>query len=643
MSAPSLPSKREPTLANAQISVDSFPNTHRFQSLRDDDLSQLQWLQTLRNGNTSSLVIPDKILPNIKTPPSLSSEADRDDGPPIDPLASKALFESKTQILYTSVPIVDVGAKASQVSTNEIAFPYTPKPFPICFLELTRVICSSRMSATMDIFIYLRGARGQSIDRPFTERARLDLSDPDHVIIGAYKQRNNTVMLPFPADPENALVVGILYMMGADELDLRNGRPTAIGFETILAERDSDILRMKWVVFEPGNSLAEHLTAEKPSARFDINLQVAIQTVCDPTRTCRLTADNPMFPSPLLTVSDIRLEKLQGFLPQKRANGNVMIYVGVSLRKSHPDLKASENKLLPAFISPSAMNLEDIGYTSSVPVGDKIAFVEPLHFVLDGSLTETITIQMNVFASQEQSKPKKILSFETPVTKVFEMHKVNIDAKRGSAARFNTLYPVVVAPPLALRKALDDPSAETPITDLMYPQLVPYIIGRRISMDQLGHGDFRKLFDLFIGADLSLQIWIEHYFTPEPEFATLFLNKVVENIVQIESLSSMPFFMLIVKAMRVNNSFDGAALDRLFTTVTQMKPAKAPPPESGREKSYSPKTQNIPGCLKSAADLLVQMGMSCAPKFVHVIAYRFLMQLGVVYRFFVFNYRGKKT
>jgi hypothetical protein len=475
------------------------------------------------------------------------------------------------------------------------------------------------------------------VDCPSTECVRLYLNDPEHVAISAYKLRNDTVMLLFVADPDKVLLVGILYMIS--ESDWTHSRSYAIGSARITHDQGSNLLKMKWVELVPGGSLSEHLAHEKSGTQYAIEFEIAIQSVGDPSRTCRLTALDPMFPSPLLTLSDIRLEIAPGLIKKKIPEHDPLVYVAVSLRKSHSDQKSTEGRVLSAFISPAAMEPQDTGFTSPVPVSaEKIAFVEPLHFVIDGSLRETISVQIEVWASRKPGKWKKKLTFTTNLTKAREMHKRPSDAKVKAFARFDTMYSVIFAPPPGLCKSLDDPSEDPPITDLMYPPLVPYIISRRIAIDQLGQTDFRRLFALFIGADLSLQVWIEHYFTPDPGFADLFLQKVVDNFSVIESLP-MPFFMLIFKAMRVDNHFNGSALSRLFSAVARAEGAK-PPPEarSSRESSYNAKTQNVSASLKSAADLLVQLGQSCPANFVHHLARRFLAQLGLVHQFFVFNY-----
>jgi hypothetical protein len=83
--------------------------------------------------------------------------------------------------------------------------------------------------------------------------------------------------------------------------------------------------------------------------------------------------------------------------------------------------------------------------------------------------------------------------------------------------------------------------------------LVPYIIKRWICVAQLDKVRFPELFDLFIHADLSLQTWIERYFTSEPAF----IDKICDHMEVMESLS-MPFFMLIFKAMQAAENFDMA-------------------------------------------------------------------------------------
>jgi hypothetical protein len=463
------------------------------------------------------------------------------------------------------------------------------------------------------------------MDQPLTESIHLNLQDPEHVIISSYKMTGDSIMLPFVEDPDNARLVAILYMTESesDEHDLRICHPFAIGVQNIMSTEgeNHDILALNWVEFEPSCSLQEHVLPPDSGKTFkpmtlDIRFKVAITAMGEPGRTCRLTAVDPMFPSPLFTVSGLRL-KLPKIIPK-----GASVFMGCSLRKLSLDPKNPESKLIISAMRPSSSEPVEVGYTSSVPfTEDQVCFLEPLNFMLDSSIRENVSLQLDVFF-WERKRAKKVATFTVNVTKAFEMHVVNIETKtsllsrENANLRLNTIFPVVVAVPAKLRASLLDISKDPDPQERMYPSLVPYIVQQRISPSQLPSVDFSKLYELFVTADQTFQVWIEHYFTPEPGFAIAFLNKVVDNLDAIKALS-MPFFMLIFKAMLVDQNFDFEALGRLFKAVSKT---------------------TFPTVHKSASDLLIQLLLTCDTKMVHRITYSFLDDLSVKDRLVVYNF-----
>jgi hypothetical protein len=186
--------------------------------------------------------------------------------------------------------------------------------------------------------------------------------------------------------------------------------------------------------------------------------------------------------------------------------------------------------------------------------------------------------------------------------------KTGILSRGESSIRFTSVFPVVVCPPLSLRDFLYNALFERSgnlLTETIYPSLVPYILELRVCKDHIRDTDFCGLFALFITADKSLQVWIEHYYTPEAEFAQFFLDIVVENLASLESLA-MPFFQV-------------EALHKLFEAVATM---------TGKSDTI----------LKSAADLLIQLRMSIPMAVVHQLAFRVLNLLQLGDRLFIFNY-----
>jgi hypothetical protein len=122
-----------------------------------------------------------------------------------------------------------------------------------------------------------------------------------------------------------------------------------------------------------------------------------------------------MFPSPLLTVSDLRIELQHFMIPEKSR-----AYLGISMRKTVADVKSQKACNLVAFTSPMAMEPSEARYTYLVEPGDRMTFLEPLHFLLDGSLLEMVSLQLEVFALSDLSKVTKCLSFSKNLTKARE-------------------------------------------------------------------------------------------------------------------------------------------------------------------------------------------------------------------------------
>jgi hypothetical protein len=296
-----------------------------------------------------------------------------------------------------------------------------------------------------------------------------------------------------------------------------------------------------------------------------------------------------------------------------------------------------ETKTFPAFVDPMANEPSSTGTTASVTVDSdgmqRIYFPEPLHFLLDPTPHEGVSIQFDVYKQQQPPKKGplwKVKSVSANFEKSFEMHNASAPMKltsnraENATIKFRDLFPVVVAPTANLHNALIKTELDPTTTAKMYPPLVSYFVERRLSNQMLTMTSFRRLFALVITADERFGLWIEHYFTPEPGCAAEFLRLVIENLEVIEEYP-MHFFSLVFKSMRfeqakLGDAFDFGPLSLLFTAV-------ATRPLNDRVK-----------ILKSSGDFLLQLRMSCPTARFHKIAYDFLIQLSELGRLEIYYF-----
>jgi hypothetical protein len=640
------------------IGVTSLPNSHRFQSLRNDEekldaFAPISWVS--QPGQMTSLIIPPRPTPlEVQVPALLceedleTSESPRSGGP--TPESSKTAFDSCSDLTYQSLPIIDKATQEAQTSTKQLAYAYAESPPAIFFLEIQQVL-TRVTTGCVDLYV-------MDVETPFTEVLHINLSGSPPVM-SSYRMQGPSAILPFPE--HNAVLLGVYYPDEPGEPDYLKTCPTRVGRCSLgkmgLAPYH---LYMPWYKVQPGVPLQTQFTeGEVVGVSFDLQFKVQRKQRAQVGKTCRLTAIDAMFPSRLLTLWDIRLE-----FPAKAVDPATRIYVAASLRKTHDTSK--ESKDVPAFVRPDDNQIMEVGFTAQSLVhaasGDKCTYLAPMNFMLDPTLQDNVTLYLEVFAADPNKKrtdpKKKDKSLAKFPAHDFTKHheKELLRSKTGGwAVAFCACYPVVCAPSQKLYAALANRSFKPDRTDPMCMALMPYVVQQRITVRELPYLEFTSLNKVLKRA-VDLGLWMEHYFTPEPAFALQFTAKVTENIAAV-ARRPIPFLMLIFKAMRVGNAFDAPSLARLFAAIAAqdkvvnvavsaireelakaeglLRQATSKTEAQLRQNVATVKTRlgkfpsDLDRLLLTAGHLLMQLFMSWDVKNVHALAYGFLSGIAI--------------
>ncbi|KAH0794363.1 dedicator of cytokinesis protein 9-like [Histomonas meleagridis] len=518
----------------------------RFNSLSKEELSHIGWLSYLSEMPTSNLIIPDP-LPQVESDiildyvceEGLSEPEPKNDGKcSVRQLTEELNSASKISFKYHSIPIVDLATRAKQKS---LAFPYTEdKPFK--YIKIKNIKINNRtfpdISETcfINFFVYT--------SYPITETifCEVPINSPK---FARYQHQSNTVTLPFPPDsnPEPILV---LLLFKFDEFQLANGRPHVVGRMPLSG--DPSKIKIDWYNYQHGKTICEIFETEKLEYA-DSKIDFEFLDEFSPDDSCRFTSFDPMYPSPLLTLHNIRI-KFQHCLFPKKARA----FISFSLKKNFADPKCQDPRGINAFILPTSKEPNEIGYSSIIEYADEIVLPEPINFILDPSILESITLTIDVNII-EKGKTTNVLTSNIQISKPIEEHVNKMESKgfnvkaalsRGdNILKMTSIYPTLVCPPPNIRGAFS--LEEFKIDDPMIKSIAPYVINQRIRTDSLPVTDIKALFMFFRYSDMSgLQSWIEHFFTPEPGFSHAFASYVTQNLLEISDWPQ-PIFLLLFK------------------------------------------------------------------------------------------------
>ena len=610
-----------------RIKVSQYSNSRRFQAIDPAMYPALPWISEFKDDNTHVIAPPEKLKPNeVKCAASLCEEDLKDyenmDEKEVEKVVEN-LDDRSFQTSYVSVPIIDINA-ADQLG-GQAMFTGAPKPPDIQFLHIKEVkfeLSGLATSIFMDMFVYT--------DKPLCEPVRFKF-DAEKDKFWMYGRETKGVMLPFPGDPAVARVVLVLYMPSPDSEIL--GRPFSIGYRKILDDEGVREMKMIFCSCQSGLTIPQYFDKPGNLTSLSCTFSAEILTEHDPKITAKLTAFDPLFPSPLLTVSNITLDMK---IKKKEKTQRNSIVCRVSLRSMDKE-KEKEERIIENAVQPCSEKPAAVNQTASLMPGDRVAFPDNLTFLMGPDMETELMIVVDVLWL-DNNKYKLILSGQMPIKEPRKTVTLKMEKKAGmfsgiskgdNSVTFTYMYPSVVNPPKVYLSSLTTPNVPCQQLDPMYVDLVPYIVMQNLSLPNVKTVSFETLFKLlpYTSGEFmkSFQMWIENFFSCKPGFHSEYLYRLGNHLDDVAEWP-VPFFQIIVKAVCVEKKVDEEVLSKFLKKCAEYT-------EEHQEKGKA-----IRSC---AADLLLEMSMFWDPwasPIVHRLACKYIRLLSNSARLDVFKH-----
>lgn len=617
------------TIRQSRIRISRYPNSHRFQAIDPAFYPALPWISEFKDDNTHAISPPAKVKPNeVKVTTSLCEEDLKDYQPMDDTEVDKVvenLDDQSFQTSYVSMPIIDLNA--AEKLSGQAMFTGTPHPPEIQFLHIKEVeakLSGIPTNIFMDLFVYT--------DKPLCEPVRFKFDQPSNKF-WMYGRTTTEVMLPFLADP-SARLVAILHMPSPDPELSGTSRPFGIGYQKIIDHNGGDKMTMIMCSCQAGLTIPQYF--EKPGNLTNVSCSFSMEIVArhEPAITAKLTAFDPLFPSPLLTVSDITLDIK---IKKKEKNQKMSMVCRVSLRSMDKE-KEKEERVIENAVNPCSEKPEAVNQTASLMPSDRVAWPDNLMFLMSPDMETELMIVIEVYWL-ENNKYKLILSGQMPIKEPRKTVTLKMEKKAGmfsgiskgdNSVTFTYMYPSVVNPPKIYVSSLTTPNVACPQLDPMYVDLVPYIVMLNLNLPNVKTASFETLFKMLpytSGQFMnSFQSWIENFFSCRPGFLTEYLYGLGNHLIDIAEWP-VPFFQIIMKSVCVEKKVDEEVITKFLKRCAEFA-----------EEEHPEKGVAIRSC---AADLLLELRMFFDPwvnSLVHRLAYKYISSLSTTSRLDVFKH-----
>ncbi|OHT17707.1 hypothetical protein TRFO_01023 [Tritrichomonas foetus] len=603
---------------NRRLIIEEYPTTDRLYSLTDEQLNQLPWLGYLRDQKTYNFIVPDDIKEREFEHLEMKSEEDIPGWEAENPEVPKPkeyveILKKDEDIKFVSNPFINLSAKAQIVKSK---YPYTITDSRLKFFHLKNLRLdqsdAQRFGAKFFIHAFVYA------DRVFSETAKISLNDDGTCLMQSSTCNGDSIAFPYTTAEPSYLI----FMIYLEETKIPSviGTPFVIGRYLLPRESPEDKIQVEFSAFSEGLTVKDFLLMP-PSFPFNFNVDAEVVPSPITGKTVKITAVNPNYPSPILTVSDITIN-LQHKIINKKEN----ICVSVGLRKIPSDPKSTESREIIAFWNYEKQQMVEKGFSSIIQHTDNVVVFEHFDFHLDPSIYEVIEVIITVH-SIHKTKIKSVLQTKFTIKETFQSHALKMDAKsaklksalsRGdNQARCNTTYPILVCPFDKSRAALNNFEIQM-LNNINFKDIGTYVIRKALLISNLQLTNFSELFDIFKSSDMTAtQYYIEHFFSPEEDFADYFIRKTL-SCFDVITLWPQPFFQILFKSICVNmKSFDEELIHRLFESILQS------PHETIK---------------KAGCDLLMQLPMYLDIKIAHRIAFNYIIKNNTVMRLSIFQY-----
>jgi hypothetical protein len=555
------------------LKISKTAANYRLQSIPESFIPQMPWLQHMVGQESYDLQCAAPINPNLihvkaDTPASADPPAPGDF---VVADVSKELSADLSEDDRVSDPIL-ASRLAADLPGESIIMDASPC-FPIRYLRLHRV-SFSRLSpnSVCDIFVYT--------DRPVCEPARRNVSeDPTLFWVTSCDTAGATgINLPFPYDLENARVVAIIYMCSpAQGNDGSLRQPIALGHHRMPAVGYKGTLELIWERFDSKQALASHFVDESNFASMSCTFECEVVAVPGPGRVAKLAPFDPMFPTPLLTISDISIAWKK---VDKTKSGKLLSL----LFAVKAECGEKEPVTCVTGVEPGPGKARKFLRTSQVTPSAKMVYPDVLTFRLAPDIPDGPFVLHIHLVQGENRKAGHMRSCAVQITKPSDfvragLTKDRLGKKCDEFLTFRYMFPTVAHPPGSCLPALNTVNGPAQLDSPFYTELATYAVSYQLAEDRLATASFAQLVGylpskspIFVSIFLN---WITHHMGAKPGFSAVYMKRLADSLAAVAGQPE-PFFAMVLKSLTVDNAINATAFNYFVQAVIAYQDANTP-------------------------------------------------------------------
>lgn len=578
-----------------QVDVLRMPREERLQCVDEKVVAEeAPWLRVLGNADRTAIDFPTLARPPFQEPikevcEEMLTDVQRDERQKMDVDDYAASYERPSfDVVDTAafVPIIDTSARDAQ---SEVEVKLEKMPVRLGYMRIKGIEFEKEGFSNgmiMDMLVYT--------NQPCTESLR--------VVFGYGKAmmylRGNVlgdVVFVYRRVVRKARLVCVLY-------NVVNGilTPVAIGHELMAKSEMGGVIEPIWCKFSPKLALEEHFVDK--STMDGLTLKFSVETLKEfvPGKTVRMAAVDGAIPTPILTVSNVKIND------KTSSGGTYFCKVEVKRR-----IEGDEMEALPVFVDPMQKEMDQEGQTSHVNAPDKVERVnipDCMNFALTPKCVNEKQLVLVLHVVKTTAEKKK-----TSVSGYVDLcgSATNLEIELGSkkshiTVSVDVLYPALMAPPGDLREIL---LCEKPVRS--HPMLKDVAV--MLCLNAVENRRFSVLCDVLSLVDM--RVWIEHEFTPPVGFTEDFLDTLI--VTSFADKSPAQVLLMVFKSVCVEGSFHDHRVKLLLQKLAKL-------PETGVKDAV--------------ATFLILLRMTIDAHFVHKLTLAYLMELDTNDRLYVYKF-----